>query len=78
MEASSSGAKHRSPRSLARRSMLEKREKFFPISTLFFEVKRGFIDPRKIVPLQSRVEISPFFSQGVLSPKNIFKASNSF
>jgi hypothetical protein len=36
---------------LHRRSVYEIREKIFQlISTLFCEVKRGFVDPRKIVP----------------------------
>jgi hypothetical protein len=36
---------HRIPRSYARRSMFEKRENFFQlITTIYFEVKRGFVD----------------------------------
>jgi hypothetical protein len=53
--------------------MLEKGVIFQLISTLFCEVKRGFVDRWKFVPLTlitlSRVEISQFFMQGVLSHK---------
>jgi hypothetical protein len=40
------GRKHGNPRSYARRSMFLKRDNFLQlISTLFCEVKRGFVDP---------------------------------
>jgi hypothetical protein len=46
------------------------------VSTLFCEVKRGYVDRRKIVPLKqitlSRVEISQFFTRCYF-PQNICK-----
>jgi hypothetical protein len=38
------GQEHKNIRSYARRSMFEKREIFQLTSTLFCEVKRGFVD----------------------------------
>jgi hypothetical protein len=54
--------------------MFEKRDNFFQlISTLFCEVKRGFVDPRKIVPFEVNYLVQggdqPIFLQGVLSQK---------
>jgi pentatricopeptide repeat protein len=43
----------RNLRSYARRGMFEKGDNFFQlISTLFCEVKRGFVDTSNIVPLK--------------------------
>jgi hypothetical protein len=64
---------HRSPTSFAIRRMFEKREKIFQlISSLFCEVKIGFVDPWKLSlwrQLSSRGWKSADFLQGVLSPK---------
>jgi hypothetical protein len=44
---------HRNPRSYVTRSMFEKRENDFQlISALFCEVKRGFVESCKNVPMQ--------------------------
>jgi hypothetical protein len=65
--------KHRNLRSRTR--MLKKTGKFFHLVS-FCEVKRGFVDLRKIVPLKqitlSKVEISRFFTRCSF-PKNIYK-----
>jgi hypothetical protein len=70
---------HRNPRSYARVSLLKKGKRFFQmITTLLCELKRGFVDCWKIVPLKSitlsNVEISQFFTRCSF-PKNICRTS---
>jgi hypothetical protein len=69
---------HRNPRN-PWRSIIENREIFIqPISTQICQVKRGFLDPWKIVPLKwitlSRAEISQFL-QGIFPSKNVCRTS---